>query len=321
MGRSNSLLTLLTYSEGNELPGLLRSMGPRARMERAIRIDGETPWWSPLRLILLAPIDLEGVDLVPKPLSWRHKAAARQAFASTWCQNQIDTRCDPDGVHSAAFEEAWEIERAATLDAVPAYSLLRADFRRADLRSAFLSGVEMGDARLGAAWLWDANLEGADLRRVDLAQADLRRANLEDVNLVLANLAGANLEDANLDGADLWGADLTEASLYGTNLVGADLGGTNLEAAGLSGANLEQANLEGADLSEADLHHANLRQVTLMHANLERADLSGVGALDTAQVRALVLTATDLSRTDLNYPQLDTSIYRLRRPLCLHFGR
>ena len=107
-----------------------------------------------------------------------------------------------------------------------------------------------------------ADLKEAYLSGVDLSGADLRKANLEGADLEGAELRGAYLEGANLDGAYLEGA----------NLEGADLEGAELREANLSGADLEEANLEGADLREANLSGVRgvLSQTDFIKANFER---------------------------------------------------
>ena len=86
-----------------------------------------------------------------------------------------------------------------------------------------------------------ANLRSADLSGADLSGADLRSANL----------SGADLRSANLSGANLRSADLRSADLYGANLRSADLSGANLRSANLRSADLRSADLYGADLSGA----------------------------------------------------------------------
>jgi hypothetical protein len=56
-----------------------------------------------------------------------------------------------------------------------------------------------------------ANLRSANLSGANLSGADLRSANLSGANLRGADLSGANLSGANLRGADLSGADLRSA--------------------------------------------------------------------------------------------------------------
>jgi hypothetical protein len=75
---------------------------------------------------------------------------------------------------------------------------IESDFRKADMRNAYMA---------------NANLRGAHLEGAVLQGANLERANLEGANLEQANLKGANLEQANLKGANLEGANLEQAKL------------------------------------------------------------------------------------------------------------
>ena len=90
---------------------------------------------------------------------------------------------------------------------------------------------------------WLRNAEGGE-------RADLRSADLSGANLGGANLRSADLSGANLGGANLRSADLSDAYLGGANLRSADLSGANLGGAYLSGANLGGAYLSGANLDK-----------------------------------------------------------------------
>jgi uncharacterized protein YjbI with pentapeptide repeats len=78
---------------------------------------------------------------------------------------------------------------------------------------ADLSGADLGVADLRKAYLLGVNLAEANLRGANLSEADLSFATLSDTNLHLATLSKANLEGANLSGANLKGAILDEANL------------------------------------------------------------------------------------------------------------
>ena len=153
---------------------------------------------------------------------------------------------------------------------------------RADLKEAYLSGVDLSGADLRGAYLEGADLEGVNLKGTNLRGADLRGANLREADLSWADLDGADLSraylrEANLSGVDLRGADLEEAYLEGADLRGAYLDGANLEGAYLKGANLKGADLEGVNLTWADLRGAYLSsvrgllpQTDFIKANFER---------------------------------------------------
>lgn len=118
-----------------------------------------------------------------------------------------------------------------------------------DIRSVYLSNIQ-----LPGADLWHANLEGADLVLANLEGADLWHVNLEGAFLRQANLEGANLKFANLKGAFL-----RQANLEGTDLRQANLKGAFLGSASLEGANLRQANLEGVEvLTQEQISQAKL---------------------------------------------------------------
>jgi uncharacterized protein YjbI with pentapeptide repeats len=118
----------------------------------------------------------------------------------------------------------------------PRISLLAADLGGAQLRYAFLIGVNLDGANLAGADLASAHLEGARLNIVDLPGADLTRSNLTGAHLIVSNLQGADLGGANLKGADLGGAFLARANLRGANLASAHLKGAHLSGAYLDGA-------------------------------------------------------------------------------------
>ena len=123
--------------------------------------------------------------------------------------------------------------------------------KRADLRDADLSHVN----------LYGADLHNVILRGADLTDAILRGANLSIADLRCANLQGANLSRADLQCAILRDANLSRVDLRCANLQGANLHDTLLQNVNLQKANLQFANLNGADLSEADLSRANLKYV------------------------------------------------------------
>jgi len=100
----------------------------------------------------------------------------------------------------------------------PAVGLQGANFRRAVLPHAHLSGIcldeiDLSNAKMNGAHLARARLSGAVLSRAFLQHADLRGAVLNG-----ANLSGVNLEGANLEGADLRNVCLKDAFLRNTNL-------------------------------------------------------------------------------------------------------
>lgn len=129
-----------------------------------------------------------------------------------------------------------------------------------NLSKASLTGMDLHGANFDKAIMIGANLTGANLSQASLCEVSLWKANLRG-----AILSKANLKDANLIEADLCTASLWKANLYNVNLYKADL----------RGANLCRAYLYKANLSETDLSQASLCEVYLCEANLYEADLSG----------------------------------------------
>lgn len=119
----------------------------------------------------------------------------------------------------------------------------RADFNRAHLSAANLSGLQLlhGDLREGQ--LTEVNLSGALLLYTRLSSADM---------------AYSLLSGANLDSADLRGANMAFSEAQGTNFAGTDLRGANLSCSVLHGASFNYANLSGTNLAFADLRGADL---------------------------------------------------------------
>jgi len=127
------------------------------------------------------------------------------------------------------------------------------DYRRSDLASQNLSGLDMHGFNLSGADLTYANLTDVDLSGADLSGAHLRFTDLSGADLYRANLADAHLANANLHDAFMAGADLDDANLSGANLTGAILRQAHLSGADLDGVNLTGAHLTSADLD--DVHH------------------------------------------------------------------
>ena len=161
-----------------------------------------------------------------------------------------------------------------------------------NLHSEWLSSNELRGRR--------ADLREAVLTEVDLSGANLSRADLRKAFLLNANLRQADLSGANLSGAFMRESDLTKANLNHADLQEANLGWAYLREADLSGANLERAYLGWASLYGADLSEARLRRTYLREVDLGRADLS----------RA-ILDSTDLYRADLHGANLAGVVFDL----------
>jgi uncharacterized protein YjbI with pentapeptide repeats len=238
----------------------------------------------------------------------------------------------------------WQIAKSERLDSVKGANLkgrnlnnaimiraflVKADFRGASLKSAYLSGVRLQKADLYGVHLQKADLSGANLEKANLKYAHLQKANLEYTYLFEADLGGANLQEANLkyarlqrtklDGvnlqeADLSGANLKEAYLWcadlqRTMLWRANLQGAILIAARFEGANLYDANLQGANLANAHLQKANLKVTQLQEVSFESADLIG----------AKNLTIEQLSKVKTLYQaKLDNELLEQVKKCCPH---
>ena len=294
--------------------------------------------------LALAQADISEVELIPKPDNWRPYDDHKRRFRREWCAgeglkpevcgpllragdepppHQIKARqiwAEEFGVSQGErvaffadinrrFNEAWKIEREATIEALPNLNLQGKDLRNAFAFLSFLPGADLRKARLEGADLSFARLEGADLsdarlERADLSDARLERADLSDARLERADLSGARLERADLSGARLEGADLRLARLEGANLFGARLERADLSRARLEGAVLSDARLEGADLRGARLEGANLREARLEGANLREARLEGAD-LSRARLEGANLREARLEGADLRGARLE----------------
>ena len=155
---------VLTYDEddaawrGEEHPRVASWInwfrGAKARF-----VDDDMRWYAPSRLDALAPVDLEGVALVPRPADWRSHEVARDAFRDAWCDRKDHGRtacADFIAEREDAFEAAWEAERAATLNNLP--RLLRDG---ADLVGARLAGAVLDAAEFTGTGLNQGQIDGA----------------------------------------------------------------------------------------------------------------------------------------------------------------
>ena len=100
-------------------------------------------------------------------------------------------------------------------------------------------------------WLEYSGQKGrrADFSRANLHVADLSGANLSKTNLYCAYLSGANLFNANLSFANLLGANLSEADLSGVDLTRASLSFANLRGADLRVATAKGCWIKGVRFS------------------------------------------------------------------------
>lgn len=158
-----------------------------------------------------------------------------------------------------------------------------ANFTRANLTSARLSGIDITGSRFEETILEGADLSYALATGASFYNARLERADLTGgVQLQGANMLVASLQGANLLGALMQGADLSSAQLQGAILSHAQLQGAILRDADLEGAELQYASLQRADMSGAKIRAADLRGAYVWQTSppvretLVLADLTGL---------------------------------------------
>jgi uncharacterized protein YjbI with pentapeptide repeats len=155
--------------------------------------------------------------------------------------------------------------RAITMQCGDINSLLLLD-NRTTARCPTARGADFSRARMT-----NAKLSGLDLTDSKLEAVRLENADLSFARMTGANFASAHLEAADLTGGvELQGASFLVAALQGADFTGAKLIGANFASANLQGAILNHAHLEGAIFRDTDLDSADL-QLTW----LQGADFSG----------------------------------------------
>jgi uncharacterized protein YjbI with pentapeptide repeats len=167
--------------------------------------------------------------------------------------------------------------RAAALCA----SARGANFTRASLKGARMSGIDMQTAKFE-----EAQMEGAELAYSVLTGTNFSSARMDRVDMT----GGVHAEGANFLIASLQGADLTGALLHGADFSSASMQGAMLSHAWLPAAALRDTDLEGADLSLAKLQGADLTG-----AKLRAADLRGAGIWQTLPPPADAVANADLT--------------------------
>lgn len=167
-------------------------------------------------------------------------------------------------------------------------SLAGADLRYSWLTCADITGLLLTEDREGArctsarrANFSRARLDGAHMTGIDLRSSKLEEAHLDSVELAYSLLTGADFSSARLDKADLTGgvtaqgAQFLIASLQGADLTGAQLQFADFSSASLQGAVLNYAHMQAAVLRDADLDASSLYQAYLEGADLSGAKISG----------------------------------------------
>lgn len=164
----------------------------------------------------------------------------------------------------------------------------RANFTRAQLGNAHMSGVDMRAAKLN-----DANMVEADLAYALITGADFSSAKLDKANMT-GGISGqgamfliASLQGADLTGAQLQGADFSSASLQGALLSYAHLQGAVLKDAQLDASTFQQAHLEGADMSGASVPAADFHGASLWMTNIPVLEAGGVADYNELAIKPL----------------------------------
>ena len=182
----------------------------------------------------------------------------------------------------------------------------RANLSGLEASNAFISLVDLKDAKLQEANFQKANLYGANFSGATLSFSNLAQAQLTEAKFIGAKLEKANFSGAVLTDAKVRGACFRRTGLRGTYFgmsnprLPIDLSGTLFEGAIYD----EDTNIQGittydeknpgkleikkvmlligagselsrSDLREADLKNTNLREAHLEGADLEGADLEG----------------------------------------------
>lgn len=160
------------------------------------------------------PTHLYRADIVERPKDWLPYEEALEEFKVKYSgvrRKDLEKAEHKDADWVDAAETAFRNQRKNLLSKLRANDFPNAKLSKANLKEAFLPGLD----------LFHANIQGADLSRATMEGADLRLANLSGANLSGADLSGADLYWANLSGADLSGADLSGADTSGGSFSGA----------------------------------------------------------------------------------------------------
>lgn len=197
--------------------------------------------------------------------------------------------------------------------------LLSEDRERAQCTSA--RNADFSRARLGRARMTGIDAEGARFEEADLDSAEMPYAVLNGANFSSARLTKADLtggvqaQGASFLIAQLQGADLTSAKLHGADFRSAQLQGALLNSAHLEASQFQDAKLEAASLNKAKLHAAKLARAEIVATDMRGADvyLATPPAADPGDL-------ADLSGLDFNPPsesdlaRMETSLKAISNP-------
>ena len=127
--------------------------------------------------------------------------------------------------------------------------------RSADLRWAWLEGLDLSGARMVGANLSKAMLGETNLARVWFDHANMSNSYLKGAKLPSATFEWSDLTGAFLEGADLSGAKFFSSNLSDANFRNANLSGVSLSRSNVLGAEFKDAILSGADFSVSNPAH------------------------------------------------------------------
>lgn len=173
-----------------------------------------------------------------------------------------------------------------------------------NLRSVFLSGVDLTKAHLAKAklqksWLQgttlhSANLEDADfyqshLHYADLFQSSVTRTKFNHISAYHARFdeikgADCTFEGANMPDAKFKSARLAKPIFSNTKMATADLSAAKLQGAKLDRCSIPFGNLDHVDLSDANIEKAELREISIQQADVRNAQAQGAN-FDGAIIR------------------------------------
>ncbi len=190
----------------------------------------------------------------------------------------------------------------------------------AEPKEDYLDEIDLHSAYLRKTHFKGKSLIRAEFRGADLSEANLSNADLSGADLRFTNLTKSNLRKTNLNNANLFGADLSEAILVGTILCDA-----NLKEANLSNADLTHADMRGANLNQANLEYAILKYCYVYGISDWNINLNGavqkqlsicqyrtqsiyVDCIENARLKLLEINSRDLPEIHKCVNKLQTAI-------------
>ncbi|MEP6017044.1 MAG: pentapeptide repeat-containing protein [Paracoccaceae bacterium] len=254
------------------------------------------------RLWTLAEINLEGEFLVGKQGTFRSASVEYSDFRREWCKRKEIDDCQNLGrLESDLSTEFIDGQESRFNDwNFPPWhhrGNRKPDLRGANLKGAFIVGLDLSDTSLlgidlrGATGAW-SNLQGSDLRYSELGTADLRFAQLDGSNLSHSNLVITDLQHASLVGVTAHGAYLNQTDLGFVKVIDSDFSGAYMADADLTKATVILTNFSGAEF------YGTYFDATALHFSFldgVSADERGGPLFATSKNDASALRNTDLS--------------------------